>query len=508
MPRPNPLADNTRSAATTGFAADLSPNRRTFLADLGMGFTGLALGSLLHRDNLASASESKWQPPSGLPHRLPKAKSVIWLFMVGGVSQMESFDVKPAINKYANKSLDETPYANVLDNPLLDQNLRVVDKRKQNWKTLYPLQVNYHQTGDDGILISDDWPHLEQRLNDIALIRGMWTTDDNHGAQLQFHTGRHLLDGMYPSIGSWVHYGLGSLNENLPQFVVMGEPIKSRFGGNGSHGADYLGPQHAGVQIRVDPQNPLPFGRPGRDVSLEEQQREFELLNDLHQLRGVEYPQDPALQARIKSYELAFRMQRSMPEVFQFDQETAATQQLYGLDRPETKPFGQYCLAARRMVERGVRFIQIYDDGPNDAGGKWDTHNNSYDRMKSCALGVDKPIAGLLTDLEQQGLLEETLVCFMTEFGRTPGGQGAKATGREHHPYGFTVWMAGGGIKGGVVHGETDELGFHAISGRHYVTDIHATVLHQLGLDSRRLEIPGRKRLDIDHGEPIHEILA
>lgn len=481
--------------------------RRTFLADMGLGFTGLALGSMLHKD--ASAVEKqKWSPPTGTAHLQPKAKNVIWLFMVGGVSQMESFDVKPAINKYAHKSLDETPYADVLDNPLLDQNLRVVDRRKKNWKTIYPLQVKYHQARENGILIADNWPHVEQCLSDIALIRGMWTTDDNHGAQLQFHTGRHLLDGMYPSLGSWVHYGLGSLNENLPQFVVMGEPIKSRFGGNGSHGADYLGQEHAGVRINVDPRNPLQFGLPGSDVSREEQEQEFELLGDLNRLAAVEYPQDANLQARIKSYELAFRMQRSMPEVFEFEQETPETHQLYGLDDPATKSFGQYCLAARRMVQRGVRFVQVYDDGPNDAGGKWDTHNDSYSRIHDNCRNVDKPIAALLTDLKRHGLLDETLVCFMTEFGRTPGGQGAKATGREHHPYGFTVWMAGGGIKGGVVHGETDELGFHAIEGRHYVTDIHATVLHQLGLDSRQLEVPGRKRLDIDHGTPIHEIIA
>lgn len=483
--------------------------RRTFLADLGMGFTGLALGNILQQETLAeSLTAAPSQFPTGTPHIQPQAKNVIWLFMVGGVSQMESFDVKPAINKYGFQSLDETPYATVLDNPLLDGNLRVVDKRKKNWKTIYPLQVKYHQTKSNGILIADTWPHVEQCLEEISLIRGMWTTDDNHGAQLQFHTGRHLLDGVAPSLGSWVHYGLGTLNQNLPQFVVMGEPIKSRFGGNGSHSADYLGPEHAGVQIKIDPANPLPFGLPGSDVSREEQEREFAILRELNQLTAVEYPQDADLQARIKSYELAFRMQRSLPEVFQFESETTSTQSLYGFDDPATRKFGEVCLAARRMVERGVRFVQIYDDGPNSAGGKWDTHDDSYHRIHDNCRSVDKPIAGLLTDLKQQGLLDETLVCFMTEFGRTPGGQGEKATGREHHPYGFTVWMAGGGIKGGIVHGATDELGFHAIEGRHYVTDIHATVLHQLGLDSRLLEIPGRKRLEIDHGRPIREIIG
>jgi len=485
-------------------------NRRSFLADMGMGFSGLALGALLHGDGVARAADSAghWSPPDGQPHVTPKAKSVIWLFMVGGVSQMEGFDPKPAINRYAGSSLDETPYADVLNNPAVDENLRVVDKRKQNWKTIYPLQVGYHQARSTGTLIADTWPHVEQCLPDMAVIRGMWTTDDNHGAQLQFHTGRHLLDGNYPSLGSWIHYGLGTLNENLPQFVVMGQPLKSRFGGSGSHRADYLGPEHDGVPVRPDPANPLPFGRPPRDVPFRQQQAEFELLNDLNGLAAAEYPDDAALRARIRSYELAFRMQRSLPDVFRFEDETSDIQRLYGLDDPATEEFGRYCLSARRMVERGVRFIQVYDDGPNDAGGKWDTHDRSQPRLVENCRNVDRPIAGLLTDLKQRGLLDETLVCFMTEFGRTPGGQGEKATGREHHPYGFSVWMAGGGIRRGVVHGATDEIGFHAVEGRHYVTDIHATVLHQLGLDSRRLEIPGRKRLEIDHGRPIHEIIA
>lgn len=483
--------------------------RRPFLADLGCGFTGLALGSMLHDDGVAKAdSATKWSPPTGEPHFKPRVKNIIWLFMVGGVSQMESFDPKPEINRFANKSLDETPYAGVLDNPLLDDNLRVVDSRKKNWKTIYPLQVGYHRAKSTGMLIADVWPHLEECLPDIAFVRGMWTTDDNHGAQLQFHTGRHLLDGNFPSLGSWVHYGLGTLNENLPRFVVMGQPLKSRFGGNGSHRADYLGASHDGVPVRPDPKNPLPFGVRPRGVTAAQQRAEFELLRELNGLSAAEYPDDADLRARIKSYELAFRMQRSLPEVFRFEAESKTTQQLYGLDDSKTAEMGRYCLSARRFVEQGVRFVQVYDDGPNPAGGKWDTHGDSKPRLIDNSYSVDKPIAGLLKDLKQRGLLEETLVCFMTEFGRTPGGQGEKATGREHHPYGFTVWMAGGGIKPGIVYGETDEIGFHAISGRHYVTDIHATVLRQLGLDSRRLEIPGRKRLDIDHGKPIHGILA
>jgi hypothetical protein len=471
-----------------------------------MGFTGLALGSMLRGDGVARASE-KWSPPDGKPHFPPKVKSVIWLFMVGGIAQMESFDPKPALNKYAGMSIDDTPHKDVLETPFLDDNLRVVDKRKQTWKTIYPLQAGYKKFGESGIEMADHWVHVGQHVDDIAIVRSLWSTDDNHGAQLQFQTGRHILDGQYPTIGSWVHYGLGSLSDNLPQFVVIGEALSNRFGGTGGHEADYLGPAHDGVPIRVDPENPLPFSRPPRGVTRAQQQREFDLVGDLNRLAAVEYPADAELQARIQSYELAFRMQRSLPEVFRFQDETAATQSLYGLDDPQTAEFGRICLSARRMVERGVRFIQVYD-GPGGDGGKWDTHADSQRRLAENAYSVDKPVAGLLADLKQRGLWNDTLVCFVTEFGRTPGGQGANATGREHSPYGFSVWLAGGGIKGGVVHGATDELGFHAVENRHYVTDIHATVLHLLGLDSRRLEVPGKKRLDIDHGRPIREIMT
>ena len=228
------------------------------------------------------------------------------------------------------------------------------------------------------------------------------------------------------------------------------------------------------------------------------------MIQQLNGLRAVEYPGDAALTARIASYELAFRMQRSVPEVVDFSTETAATQSLYGIDQSHCKDFGMQLLAARRLVERGVRFIQI-QHGAGGAG-RWDAHGGLRKNHTTNALAVDQPIAGLLHDLDRRGMLDETLVLFATEFGRTPGSQGAD--GRDHHIFGFTVWLAGGGLKRGVVHGATDEIGFHAVEHRHYVTDIHATILRQLGLDSRRLEIPGRKRLEIDHGHPITEIIA
>ncbi len=478
--------------------------RRSFLADLGMGFTGLALGAMLHRDGIAN--ELEWSPPTGKPHFAPKAKSVIWLFMIGGVSHMESFDPKPMLTKYAGKSIAETPYKDVLDKKYLEENVRTFapDLRKI-LSQVYPLQVGFSKRGQSGIEVSDWWPHVGGCIDDIAVIRSMWTNDIDHGAQFQFHSGRNRLDGLFPTIGSWVHYGLGSLNENLPQFVVMGNPVADCCGGMETHRANYLGPEHDGVPLVADPANPLAYGRPPQGVYQEEQRAEFELLERLNRLSLAEYPEDPKALARIKSYELAFRMQRAIPEVFEFQQETADTQKLYGLDNDSAPVFAKHCLAARRLVERGVRFVQIYHGGNGGAGG-WDAHGNLKANHAANSAEVDKPIAALINDLKQRGMLDETLVVWATEFGRSPGTEGVD--GRDHHPFGFSVWMAGGGIKGGVVHGATDELGFQAVENRHYVTDVHATVLHQLGLDSRRLEIPGRKRLEVDHGHVIRDILA
>jgi hypothetical protein len=327
----------------------------------------------------------------------------------------------------------------------------------------------------------------------------MWTTDSNHGAQTQFHSGRNMLDGEFPTLGAWVHYGLGSLNDNLPQFISFG--TREYWNKRDGH---YLGPAHDAVPLRIDPSNPLDYGRPERPFSLNAQQVGKDLVNELNALRGVEYPNDPVLAARVASYELDFRMQTSVPEVMDFSGESDTVKTLYGLDLPHCREFGSQLLAARRLVERGVRFIQIQHGG--GGAGAWDAHSGLKANHSKLALAVDQPIGALLEDLAQRGLLEETIVVFATEFGRTPGSQGTD--GRDHHIFGFSVWMAGGGIRQGVVHGATDEIGFHAVEDRHYVTDIHATLLHQLGLDSRKLEIPGRKRLEIDHGKAIQEILG
>jgi len=473
--------------------------RRSFLTDFGSGIAGLSLAAMLQQENQVHSAD-KHQQPSGTAHFAPKAKSVIWLFMRGGLSHMESFDPKPMLNRFSGVSINETPWKHVQTSEKLKR-VRVVvvnDANGQQRNKVYPLQVGFKKYGESGIEISDWFPHTGSRVDDISIIRSMWTTDDNHGAQVQFHSGRHMLDPRVPTIGAWVNYGLGSLNQNLPQFINMGPRY---FDVRDGH---YLGPAYDSVPLKIDPKNPLPYARPELDLSTEEQKIEFALINRLNQLKTKDYPGDSTLRARIKSYELAYRMQTAVPNVINFENETQSTQNLYGLNDQTTKPFGMQLLAARRFVEKGVRFIQIMHGA--GAAGAWDSHSNLKVNHAKLAKQVDQPVAGLLTDLKQRGLLDETIVVFATEFGRTPGSQGSN--GRDHHPYGFSVWMAGGGLKGGIAHGTTDELGFHAEDNPHYVTDVHATLMKQLGLDARKLEVPGHKRLEIDFGHPIEEIIA
>ena len=462
-------------------------NRRLFLGRSGLGFGGLALASMLRgADRMA--------------HFAPKAKSVICLFMRGGVSHMASFEQKPMLNTLAGKSIGETRFKYVMERERLKKVRGVVvnDANGQQRTKLYSLQVGYKKYGQSGIEVSDWFPHLGGCIDDIAVIRSMWTTDDNHGAQVQFHSGRHMLDPRVPTIGAWVNYGLGTLNENLPHFVGMGPRYFDRSDGH------YLGPAYDEMKLKIDPKNPLDYARPEGDITSAEQLRGFGLVNRLNRLSQKGYPNDAKLEARIKSYELAYRMQTSVPGVVNFEKESAATKKLYGFDQKETKAFGQQLLAARRFVERGVRFIQIMHG--SGAAGAWDQHSNLKAKHSELAMQVDRPVAGLLKDLKSRGMLDETLVVFATEFGRTPGSQGSN--GRDHHPYGFSVWMAGGGLKGGLAHGTTDEIGFHTEENPHYVTDVHATLLHQLGLEADRMEVPGHKRLEADFGHVIKDIIA
>ena len=468
-------------------------NRRRFVSNASLGLASVALKSML-------ADESRATESVGRPHFAPKAKSIIWLFMRGGVSHMESFDPKPALNRFAGKSISETPFSDVQDPEKLKR-VRVVvvnDANGQQRNKIYPLQVGYKRYGESGIAVSDWFPNIGSVADRLAVVRSMWTTDDNHGAQVQFHSGRHMLDPRVPTLGAWITWGLGSLNHNLPQFISMGPRFFDRRDGH------YLGPAYDSVALKVDPSNPLDYAKPEGDMTAIEQRMNFDLIRDLNRVTAAQRPEDAVLDARMKSYELAFRMQTAVPQVIDFSSETQETLNLYGFDQTETRPFGEQLLAARRFVEQGVRFIQIqHGDG---AAGAWDQHSGLKAGHSKLARQVDRPVAGLISDLERRGLLDETIVVFATEFGRTPGTQGSD--GRDHHPFGFSVWMAGGGLKRGVAHGATDELGFHAVESPHYVTDIHATLLHQLGLHSHRMEIPSHKRLEQDFGHPIDDIIA
>ena len=481
--------------------------RRAFLSDLGMGFTGLALGSLLADQGIVRGNTTPLASNTSLHHQ-PKAKSIIWVFLSGGYSHMETFDPKPALNKHAGKTFAETPFPNPIDSPLHKKRFRSVPAQEVNvrdvYPTIFPMQVGWKKHGQAGIEMTDWWPHLAQQVDQLCFVRNMWTTDNDHAAENQIHTGRHRLDPQQPSIGAWAHYGLGTFNENLPKFAVLGGPTRpdTRL----SIDSLYLGPEHSGVPLGLDAEQPLAFGKRHENQSLREQRAEYELINQLNMLTAVEYPEDQELAARIRSYELAFRMQSAVPEAIDFADETAKTKSMYGIDKESTKLAGSRFLAARRLVERGVRFVQVFPS----AYGVWDSHQKLKENHTRLCETVDKPVAGLIQDLRQRGLMDDVTVVFCTEFGRTPGleKRSGGTTGRDHHPNGFTIWMAGAGIKQGYVHGATDELGYHALGDGHYVTDLHATVLHLLGLDSRRLNFPGRKRLEIDYGRVIDDILV
>ena len=341
--------------------------RRSFLADTGMGFTGLALGAMLARDGIV-----RGQTIADLAsHPEAKAKAVIWIFLCGGVSHVESFDPKPELDRYAGKSIDTTPYKDVL-NPSRLKDIVSGNPQHGGRKILMGLNTGFQRYGESGLAVGDWWRHVGSCADEIAVVRSLWTSDNDHGAQLQFHTGRHVREGAHPTIGSWISYGLGTLNEDLPEYVVLGEPTGDCCGGSWTHGAAYLGPEHAGVRLNPDGKEPLPFVTPGAGLSAEDQVAEFGLLGRLNRLAGIDYPDDPALRARIKAYELAFGMQTAVPETLKLGEEDASTQALYGLDHDATRSFGRLCLAARRMVERGVRFVQLFHGG--GGGGAWDAH--------------------------------------------------------------------------------------------------------------------------------------
>ncbi len=402
--------------------------RKAFFSDLGMGMAGMALGAMLAEDGIGRAAETAPAGSAVPTHFPPRAKSVIWIFLSGGYSHMETFDPKPALNRYAGMTFDKTPLENPVNSPLQKKRFRSVPSEEINvrdvYPTIYPMQVDWKKHGEVGVEITDWWPHLAKHVDDLCFVRNMWTTDNDHAAENQIHTGRHRLDESQPSIGAWAHYGLGSLNDNLPKFVVLGGPTRSET--RESIDSLYLGPQYTGVPLSLDPANPLPFAQRQAGQTLAQQRHEYEVIGRLNALAAVEYPDDQDLRARIRAYELAFRMQAAVPEAIDFAQETEATTKLYGLDNDATKVAGKQLLAARRLVERGVRFVQVFPS----SYGAWDSHQQLKDNHTRLCATVDLPVAGLIQDLKQRGLMDDVVVVFCYRI-RPYAGPGTSR--RRHH---------------------------------------------------------------------------
>lgn len=457
-------------------------SRREFLWETGNGFTGLALASMLSDDDFfqkaSLAGESDLNNTIALPK---KAKSCIFLFMFGGPSQVDLFDYKPELQKRDGQTID--------------------NEFRRNTKTRAVLQASrrkFARHGQSGQWCSDAFPYIARHVDKMAFVKSLYSDSFAHGsAVLQMNTGR-ILQG-HPSVGAWLSHGMGTMNNNLPTHVVMLDPRGGPTTGAPNWSSGYMPANHAGTVLRTAGPPILNLQSPD-GVSREMQRQQLQFINSLNAEHLKTRPEFNELQARVASYELAFALQNSAPEALDISQEAEKTREMYGINEPKgthslalgPAPFGRQCLIARRLVERGVRFIQIYSGG-GGAGGQntWDGHHGIEENLAIHAPEVDRPIAALLTDLQQRGLLEETLVVWGGEFGRMPVSEtfntGGKPGGRDHNPKGFTYWLAGAGVKGGTSYGQTDELGQEAVENRHHLRDLHATILHLMGLDHRRL---------------------
>ncbi|MFO0014613.1 MAG: DUF1501 domain-containing protein [Planctomycetota bacterium] len=468
--------------------------RREFLWQTGAGFGSAALAGLLSQDGFfanANASDAVKLPQ---PHFPAKAKSVIFLFMYGGPSHIDTFDYKPTMKGRDNQTVEVKTFGR--------------GGHKNSGRIVEP-RWEFQQYGNCGKWVSDLFPHVATHVDDIAFIHSMTADSPIHGsAMLMMNSGR--VQSGHPCLGSWVNYGLGTVNENLPGFVVMLDPKGGPISGAKNWSSGYMPASYQGTIFRTQ-------GTPILDLKAREgvtrpQQRA--ILDALYE-QNTEHAQARGnrseLLSRISSYELAFKMQEHAPEAVDIASESAETQQLYGIDQDRTRDFGTKCLLARRLVERGVRFIQIYSGGAHN-DDNWDAHADLKQNHDFHAGNTDKPIAGLLEDLKRRGLLEDTLVIWGGEFGRQPTAEYAQGTGRDHNSYGFTMWMAGGGIRGGTSVGATDELGAAAVEKPFHVKNLHATVLHQLGIDPNRLSFfhsgLDQKLVGVEPIEPIHEIIA
>ncbi|WP_182866583.1 DUF1501 domain-containing protein [Stieleria mannarensis] len=478
-------------------------NRRHWLQQFGMGLGGIAASQLLHRDLAGAAPAGSNGPgvPSGgvvnPTHHAPKAKRVIYLFQAGGPSQLETWDHKPLLNEKQGEPLPDS----------VRQGQRLTGMSGN--QAILPLAgsiYKFNQHGENGTWVSELMPHMAKQVDQIAVVKSMYTEAINHDPAITFLQTGNQLSGR-PSIGAWLHYGLGSENDNLPTFVVLvtkgkgGQPLYSRLWGSG-----FLPARYQGVQFRAGKEPVLYLSNPP-GISAQGRRNMLDRLNDLHQLEQDRLG-DPALATRIEQYEMAYRMQSSVPDVANLGEEPQSVLDMYGPDVTKPGSFAANCLLARRLAERGVRFIQLYHQG-------WDHHGNIPSGMKRQCMDTDQPSAALLQDLRQRGMLEDTLVIWGGEFGRTNYSQGtltATNYGRDHHPRCFSMWMAGGGIKGGISHGETCPFGYNVVSDGVHVRDFHATLLHLMGIDHHRLSVKfqglNARLTGVEPARVVNEILA
>lgn len=458
-------------------------SRRQFLMNSGAGFGGVVLSALTGDRLYGSELRTRNPVAAKIPHHLGKAKSVIFLFMEGGPSHLDLFDPKPLLNKLAGSPLPESFERPVTamgeaGSPLLES--------KREWK----------QHGESGLWISDWLPRHSSIADDLCVIRSCVSDGINHaGGVSQMNTGS--VFGGRPSLGAWVNYGLGSVSDNLPAFTVIKDSNAMVVNGSRCWGSGFMPASYQGTLFESGHEPVANLNLP-EGVTEKRQRGKLSFLNRLNEEHLLGRQSNTELEARIRSYELAYRMQAEAPEAIDLESEQAAVKRMYGLENEQTRVFGRQCLMARRLVERGVRFVQLY----HGAGSKWDSHSGMEKNHARLCGNVDQPIVGLIQDLKQRGLLDETLVIWGGEFGRTPMSE--KGDGRDHNPTGFTMWMAGGGVKGGQTIGATDDLGLYATEDKLHVHDLHGTVLDLLGLDHTKViyQHKGRpERVDLNEGE-------
>ncbi len=473
-------------------------NRREALRQMGGGFTSLALTGMLAQDgffNRANAANTYGNPLAPKESMLPQhAKSVIFLFMYGGPSHMDTFEYKPKLYPLDGKTIEVKTFGR--------------GGRKNKGRVVGP-KWEFKQYGQCGKHVSDLFPNLARHVDDITFIHSMTADSPIHGSAMLMMNCGSVISGK-PSLGSWVNYGLGSVNEDLPGYVVMLDNSGGPISGAKNWTSGYMPASYAGTVFRSQG-DPILNLKNAHNMPRSEQRTLLDYLNTMNREHLGLRENQSDLSSRIASYELAYRMQSTAPEAIDLDSEPEHMKKLYGMDESRTQDFGRKCMLARRLVERGVRFIQIYSGGAhNDAN--WDAHGNLEKNHNFHAGNTDKPIAGLIEDLKQRGMLDETLIVWGGEFGRQPTAEYAKGTGRDHNAYGFTMWMAGGGIKGGVSYGETDELGAAAVKNRLHVRNLHATVLDRMGLDPNNLSYfyggLDQKLVGVEGAEPIRDIMV